>query len=454
MVGVAPPGYSESVAAGGLDRRSAAWPTRRAAAAATCWCSAASATARAWQRHAAASTANWRRADDPRSSRGPTTPSRRASSTRSSPRGRQPRLVGAARRHRAAAAHRLHQRREPAAGPCRGARARPGGAGVARRQPRPARSARSWARPIALGLLGSAAGLGLAWALLRAFVATAPANFPRLAAIGLTGRCCLRGRPPPSSPDWWPDWRRPCTCCAPTSTPWSAPAPAAAPRPDAPVRRAGCWWSVEVALALALLTTAGLLTKSLLRLQDQDLGMTRAPVLTFSVGLPPVRRRRRRRHRPAADRVPRSVRTVPGVTQASAIDMLPVAATGTTARCAGRSDSASATASGDRGASGDGRLLPTMGLTLSGRTCASTPAIGRRHRRWSSSTTTLAGPAVAGSAAGGGHRRAGDAPRGPRRRRGTADGGRRGGRGTIATARHATGSGGATRRSRSSRSRR
>ena len=31
----------------------------------------------------------------------------------------------------------------------------------------------------------------------------------------------------------------------------------------------------EVALALALVTTAGLMTKSLLRLQDQDLGMTR-----------------------------------------------------------------------------------------------------------------------------------------------------------------------------------
>ena len=43
----------------------------------------------------------------------------------------------------------------------------------------------------------------------------------------------------------------------------------------------------EVALALALVTTAGLMVKSLLRLQAQDLGVTRAPVLTFGVGLPP-----------------------------------------------------------------------------------------------------------------------------------------------------------------------
>ena len=43
----------------------------------------------------------------------------------------------------------------------------------------------------------------------------------------------------------------------------------------------------EVALALALVTTAGLMVKSLLRLQAQDLGFTKAPVLTFGVGLPP-----------------------------------------------------------------------------------------------------------------------------------------------------------------------
>ena len=42
-----------------------------------------------------------------------------------------------------------------------------------------------------------------------------------------------------------------------------------------------------MALALALVTTAGLMVKSLLRLQSQDLGVTRAPMLTFGVGVPP-----------------------------------------------------------------------------------------------------------------------------------------------------------------------
>ena len=38
---------------------------------------------------------------------------------------------------------------------------------------------------IALGVLGSVVGIGLAWGLLRIFVSLAPANFPRLAAITL-----------------------------------------------------------------------------------------------------------------------------------------------------------------------------------------------------------------------------------------------------------------------------
>ena len=38
---------------------------------------------------------------------------------------------------------------------------------------------------IALGILGSVVGIGLAWGLLRIFVSLAPANFPRLAAITL-----------------------------------------------------------------------------------------------------------------------------------------------------------------------------------------------------------------------------------------------------------------------------
>jgi putative ABC transport system permease protein len=181
---------------------------------------------------------------------------------------------------------------------------------------------------VALGLIGSAAGLALAWALLRAFVTLAPVNFPRLAAIGLDPRVLVFA-----------------VAVALLAGLVAGLAPALhLLRADVnAVVRAGGSRSVtagrarsasrllvvaEVALALALLTTAGLMTKSLLRLQEQDLGMTRAPVLTFAVGVPPfVADGDDAVARFQADFL-RRVRAVPGVTHASAINMLPVANTG------------------------------------------------------------------------------------------------------------------------------
>lgn len=84
----------------------------------------------------------------------------------------------------------------------------------------------------------------------------------------------------------------------------------------------------EVALALALVTIAGLMVKSLLRLQSQDLGLTRAPMLTFGIGVPPF-------VASGNDAVGRfqleflaRVRALPNVTHASAISLLPIGATG------------------------------------------------------------------------------------------------------------------------------
>jgi len=86
--------------------------------------------------------------------------------------------------------------------------------------------------------------------------------------------------------------------------------------------------SVEGALALALMTTAGLLVQSLLRLQGQDLGMTREPLLTFAVGLPAFVTPDDAAIERFQTEFLRRLRAVPGVAEASAIDMLPVAATG------------------------------------------------------------------------------------------------------------------------------
>ncbi len=181
---------------------------------------------------------------------------------------------------------------------------------------------------VALGLLGSAAGLGLAWALLRAFVASAPTNFPRIAAIGLDIQVLAFAG-----------------AAAIVAGVVAGLAPAIhLLRADVnAVVRAGASRSVtagraraasrllvvsEVALALALLTTAGLMTKSLVRLQDQHLGMTREPVLTFTVGLPPFVAGDDAAIARLQTAFLQRVRAIAGVTQASAIDMLPVAATG------------------------------------------------------------------------------------------------------------------------------
>ena len=140
---------------------------------------------------------------------------------------------------------------------------------------------------IALGMLGSVVGIGLAWGLLRIFVSLAPANFPRLAAItldaGVLGFSLM-------------------VAVAAGLIAGLAPAIHLL-RSDlnSVIRSGGSRGATagrarsasrllvisEVALALALVTTAGLMVKSLMRLQSQDLGVTRAPMLTFGVGVPP-----------------------------------------------------------------------------------------------------------------------------------------------------------------------
>ncbi len=181
---------------------------------------------------------------------------------------------------------------------------------------------------IALGIAGSAVGIGLAWGLLRIFVSLAPANFPRLAAIRLDESVLLFS-----------------LVIAVVAGLIVGIAPAvhllrsdlnsvirSGGNRGATAGRARVASRVlviaEVALALALVTTAGLMVKSLLRLQAQDLGVTRVPVLTFGVGLPPLVADGTDAVRRFQTEFLQRVRALPGVTHASAINMLPVAATG------------------------------------------------------------------------------------------------------------------------------
>jgi putative ABC transport system permease protein len=181
---------------------------------------------------------------------------------------------------------------------------------------------------IALALLASAVGTGLAWGLLRIFVALAPANFPRLVAVTLDARvlgfsllvAVIAGIVAGLAPAFHL-LRSDLNAVIRSGAGRGATAGRA--------RSASRLLVIsEMALALALVTTAGLMVKSLLRLQSQDLGLTREPVLTFGVGLPPF----------VADgdgavlrfqsEFLQRVRALPGVTHASAINMLPIAATG------------------------------------------------------------------------------------------------------------------------------
>jgi predicted permease len=181
---------------------------------------------------------------------------------------------------------------------------------------------------VALGLVGSVAGAALAWTLLRTFVGMAPPNFPRLAAITLDPRVLaltafigvtagvIAGLLP---------------AVHLFGSDLNATSHGGATR-GATARRARSAGRVlvvsEIALALALLTTAGVMVKSLLRLQDVDLGFTREPVLTFAVSLPPFAAEGEEAIVRFQTEFLRRVRAIPGVTRASAINMLPVGATG------------------------------------------------------------------------------------------------------------------------------
>lgn len=181
---------------------------------------------------------------------------------------------------------------------------------------------------LALGLTGSVLGAALASALVGAFIRLAPPNFPRLAAITLdlgvlaaaiaiaVGAALLAALVP---------------ALHVLRGEVNASVRAGASR-GATAGRARSLGRVlvaaEIALALALVTTAGVLVKSLLRLQATDLGVTRAPVLTFAVALPPAVADGDDAVRRFHDEFLRRVRAVPGVTHASAINMLPIANTG------------------------------------------------------------------------------------------------------------------------------
>ena len=93
-------------------------------------------------------------------------------------------------------------------------------------------------------------------------------------------------------------------------------------------RRRGVLVVVELALALILLTGAGLLTRSLLRLQRTDPGLGTSGIMTMSVALPYSRYPTRAASQAFYERAVGGLSTLPGVEGASVASALPIGAGG------------------------------------------------------------------------------------------------------------------------------
>jgi putative ABC transport system permease protein len=85
----------------------------------------------------------------------------------------------------------------------------------------------------------------------------------------------------------------------------------------------------EVALALVLLSGAGLLMRSFYRLESVDTGFDPHGVLTFHVNLPPAKYAKDERRFAFFDRALAGVRALPGVTSAGAASLFPLAGSDT-----------------------------------------------------------------------------------------------------------------------------
>jgi putative ABC transport system permease protein len=181
---------------------------------------------------------------------------------------------------------------------------------------------------VMLSVIGGVLGLGLAAGLLRIFQLVAPANFPRLGAVGLDGRvlafsltvaACV-GLLAALIPALHAARAEPSDALRATSR----GATAGRTRSLSRVLVMG-----EIAMAVMLVAAAGLTNRSLQQLLQQDLGFSTRGVLTFSVGITDDRR-----NDPAAlarffESLEQRLAALPGVESAGAISMLPIAQTGT-----------------------------------------------------------------------------------------------------------------------------
>jgi putative ABC transport system permease protein len=181
---------------------------------------------------------------------------------------------------------------------------------------------------LALGVVASLLGAGLAWLIVRLFIAWAPASFPRLDAIAIDTRVLVFAGGV-AIVTALVAGLAPAIHLMRSNLVEATRAGGGRGTTSASTRLASrALVIVEMSLAVALVAAAGLLAKSVLKLESQDLGFTREPVLTFGVGLPPLAAP----DNAAVSRIHQEfltrVRSLSGVTHASAINLLPIARTG------------------------------------------------------------------------------------------------------------------------------
>ncbi len=176
-----------------------------------------------------------------------------------------------------------------------------------------------------LGLLGGAAGLGLGWAGVNAFLAAAPENLPRLNAISVDGRVLafttgvavftglLFGL--------FPAFQMARTDAVQTLKEGGR----AATGLGRALRRSLV--VIEVALAVVLLVGAGLMIRSLVRMQQLDLGLRTDHVLSARVSLSGERYRQGAAASEFARRLVEQAAALPGAERAATIGTVFISAT-------------------------------------------------------------------------------------------------------------------------------
>ncbi len=184
------------------------------------------------------------------------------------------------------------------------------------------------AEGVALALLGSLAGLALAYAGLRLLVAFHPANLPRADQVGIDLRVLvftlllslLTGVLFSLIPALQ-SLRTEATAQLRESSRGSTAGPRRA-------RAQGVFVAVEVALSLVLLIGATLLIQSFRQLSRVDLGFNPSGLLALQISLPTAKYPDQGHRRAFFAQILERVRTLPGVRSAAMSDFLPVQGSG------------------------------------------------------------------------------------------------------------------------------